>query len=263
MWRKTSGYSTLCVILGLLGLVACGPSQEEQLAAAQAEALAALEESRDALQAKRQELADARAELEAAIDEGAEDAADQIAELEAKVAELQTQALEMSDAFNEEVVSFINNDPPIEGEPLTETQLAVIRMKSAEDMIVAQEHIDKGGDHKRAIDIYTQALIVDPDNEDLKAALAEAEELRYMSQERFSQVAKGMSEDEVRELLGQPNLRNIREYPERNVVAWFYPTTEEGDAAAVWFRANKAGDREVYQIKFEAIVKDQETGPDE
>ncbi len=69
-----------------------------------------------------------------------------------------------------------------------------------------------------------------------------------------------MTEAEVRAALGQPNLRNIREYPERNVVAWFYPTTEAGDAAAIWFRPNKAGDKIVYQTKYEAIKKD-EGGP--
>lgn len=262
MRRITSVFSALTLAIGFLGLVACGPSQEEKLATAQNETLDALEADKEALDAARAELKGARAALEAALDEGAEDAADQIAELEAKVNELQSTIADQSEAFNGAIVDFINSDPPIEGEPLTETQLAGIRMKSSEDLIVAQEHIDKGGDYRRAIDIYTQALMVDPDNEDVKAALAEAEELRYMSQERFAQVKKGMTEKEVRALLGQPNLRNVRDYPERGVSAWFYPTTEAGDAAAVWFKANKGGAPEVYQIKFEAIVKgeDQEAG---
>jgi tetratricopeptide (TPR) repeat protein len=246
------------MFLMLVGLAACGPSQEEQMAAARAEATVQLEEAKEALYAKRQELAEARQALEAAIDEGAEDAADQIAEMEAKVSQLQGEVIGMSDEFSEAVVTFINEDPPTEGEPLTESQLVGIRMKSAEDLIVAQEHIDKGGDYRRALDIYNQALIVDPGNPDIEAAIARAEELRFMTQERLSQVKKGMSEREVRDLLGQPLLRNVREYPDRKVVAWFYPTTEEGDAAAVWFRANKAGDREVYQTKFEAIQKDSE-----
>ncbi len=259
MRRSTSVFSSLALTLALGLLAACGPSQEEQMAAAQAEAMAQLEQGKADLEAKRQELADAKAQLQAALEEGAEDAADQIAELEGNVERLRGEAGAMSDEFISGVVEFINADPPIEGEPLSENQLAGIRMKSAEDMIVAREHIDKGGDHRRAIDIYNQALMVDPDNPDLQAALAEAEEMRYMTQERFGQVSKGMTEDEVRALLGQPNLRNVRDYPERKVVAWFFPTTEEGDAAAVWFRANKAGENAVYQIKFEAIKKDVET----
>ncbi len=255
MRRTTSVLSLAVTALVVLGLVACGPSQEEQLATAQAEAVALLEEGKAGLEAARQDLADAKAALAAAIDEGAEDAADQIAELEANVEQLENDAANKADEFNGAIVDFINADPPIEGEPLTEAQLAGIRMKSAEDLIVAQEHIDKGGDYRRAMDIYSQALMVDPDNEDLKAALALAEELRYMTQERFEQVEKGMSQDDVRGLLGQPNLRNVREYPERGVTAWFYPTTEAGDAAAVWFRGDEP---KAYQLKFDAIVKEAE-----
>ena len=253
MRRRTSVFSSVGLTLALVAFVACGPSQEEQMAAAQAEALAELEQGKTDLEAKRQELADAQAALQAAIDEGAEDAADQIAEMEGAVETLRGEMEAMSDDFSSKIVDFINSDPPIEGEPLSESQLAGIRMKSAEDLIVAREHIDKGGDYRRAIDIYNQAMLVDPDNAELQAALAEAEELRYMSAERFGQVSKGMTEDDVRGALGQPNLRNVRNYEDRGVTAWFYPTTEAGDAAAVWFREGK-----VYQVKFEAIVK--ETG---
>lgn len=255
----TSSFAAACLVSMVTLLVACGPSQEEQIATAQAEALSQLDEGKAALYAKRQELSDAKAAL-AAIDLEAEGAADQMAEMEASVEKLGGEVIGMGEDFNTAVVDFINSDPPIEGEPLTETQTAVIRMKSAEDMVIAQEHIDKGGDYKRAIDIYNTALAIDPDNEDLKAAVALAESLRYMTQERFSQVEKGMTDEDVRGLLGSPNLRNVREYPERNVKAWFYPTTEAGDASAVWFRPNKDGDNVVYQTKFEAIVKDTEEG---
>ncbi len=260
MRRCTGVFSSVGMALVLASLAACGPSQEEQLTAAQQEAFGQLEEAKAALDAKRQELADTRAALEAAIGEGAEGAADQIAELEASVKRLQGEIAAESDAFSSAIVDFINADPPIEGEPLTESQLAGIRMKSAEDILVAKEHIEKGGDYKRAIDIYTQALIVDPDNPALKTALAEAEQDRFLTQERFSQVQKGMTEAKVRELLGQPNLRNVRDYPERKVRAWFYPTSDEGDAAGVWFRANKAGDYVAYQTKFDAIEKNQNKG---
>lgn len=252
MRRTMSTFTAACIGLALLGLVACGPSQEEQAAAAQAEQLTQLEEGKAALDAKRQELADLQGEL-GAIDESEEGAADRQAELEGEISRLEGEVIDASEELSSAVVDFINADPPIEGEPLTESQQAGIRIKSAEDMVVAREHIDKGGDYRRAIDIYNQALQVDPDNPDLQAALAEAEELRWMTQERFSEVKKGMSTDEVRATLGQPNLRNVRDYPEREVTAWFYPTHENGAAAAVWFRAGKSGDQEVYQTKFEAI----------
>ena len=57
-----------------------------------------------------------------------------------------------------------------------------------------------------------------------------------------------------RRVLGQVNLHNVREYPDKDVVAWFYPTAEDGSAAAVWFQpAKDGGALEVYQIKFKAI----------
>lgn len=253
----TSVFAVACLVSMVALMVACGPSQEEQLATAQTEALTELQAGKDALDAKRQELADARAAL-AAVDDSAEDAEDQLAELDAAMGKLEGEVIGMSDDFATAIVDFINSDPPVEGEPLSETQLAVIRMKSSEDMVIAQEHIDKGGDYRRAIDIYNQALLVDPDNPDLQAAVTLAEELRFMSQDRFSQVEKGMTDEDVRALLGSPNLRNVREYADRNVTAWFYPTTEAGDASAVWFRPNKAGDNVVYQTKWEAIVKEAE-----
>lgn len=255
MRRSTSVFLSSALALVLTSLVACGPSQEEKLAAAQSAAFGELEQAKKALDAKRQELADARAALEAAIEEGAEDAADQIAEMEASVQKLRDEIADETEKFNNDIVAFINSDPPIEGEPLTESQQAGIRMKSSEDILIAKEHIEKGGDYRRAIDIYNQAMVVDPDNPELQAALASAEENRYLSQEKFSQVQKGMTERQVRELLGQPNLRNMRDYPERKVKAWFYPTTEAGDAAGVWFR-EKGGNQVVYQVKFDAIKKE-------
>jgi hypothetical protein len=75
-----------------------------------------------------------------------------------------------------------------------------------------------------------------------------------MTEEKFAVAEKGMSEADIRRVLGQVNLHNIREYPDKDVVAWFYPTAEDGSAAAVWFQPEKdTGALEVYQVKFKAI----------
>ena len=142
----------------------------------------------------------------------------------------------------------------IEGEPPSERQLAALHMKSDEDIALAKEWIDKGGDYKRAIDIYTNALRFDPGNEALEQALAEAEELRFMSAERFAAAKKGMTEAEVREALGQVNLHNIKTFPDGKVevVAWFYPTADNGAAAAVWFRDEKDA-KKVYKLNYEEV----------
>jgi len=58
-----------------------------------------------------------------------------------------------------------------------------------------------------------------------------------------------MSEAEVIAALGRPLARNIRDYPEKKVTAWFYPKSDNGEAAGVFFNAKK----EVYSTDFNAV----------
>ena len=73
-----------------------------------------------------------------------------------------------------------------------------------------------------------------------------------MTRATFAQAQKGMDPDEVRRLLGQPNLNNVRTYPDRNVVGWFYPRDASGTAAAVWFH-KEDGKLVVYLTDFDAL----------
>jgi tetratricopeptide (TPR) repeat protein len=206
-----------------------------------------LQQSKRALDGRRTELA--RLQGEAAAAEGAPELAPQVAELDRAVTA-------QAEEFASRLVAFLNDDPMLEGVAPSERQLAAVRMKSAEDLILAQEWIDKGGDYKRALDIYDTALALDPDNGELEAARATAEAARLMTAERFALASRGMSEAQVRSVLGQPNLHNIREYPERGVVAWFYPISERGDAAGVWFEVDaETGASTAYQLKYDAIQR--------
>jgi hypothetical protein len=240
----------------LAGVTACGPS-EEQLAAkadqARQEEMAALRQEKQDLDRLRAEARELLQQIES--DESAEEAAEAGApspeDLQAKLDQLQQEIETKSTDLYNHVVEFINTDPPVEGEPRTEVQIEAISMKSDEDMLVAQEYIDKGGDYRRAISIYEDALRVDPDNPALQQALAEAQEMRWMTEERFSAVKKGLTEAEVRDLLGQPNLYNVRDYEDRGVTAWFYPKDESGAAAAVWFRGKP---RKVYKLNFNELA---------
>jgi hypothetical protein len=150
-------------------------------------------------------------------------------------------------------VAFLNADPPREGRAPSERQQAALRMKSDEDILVAQEYIDQGGDFETAIAIYRSALAVDPDYPRLKEALAAAETRRFMTRELFSRVKEGMKPEEVRLLLGQPNPHNVREYPEHRVLGWFYPKDASGAAAAVWFETASGGPV-VYRLDFDAVA---------
>lgn len=256
--------------LVLTGLAACGPSEEEIEAQADEQhrqLLADLESQQQELRAKRQELRDLEARLEARLeggpeeDDGAGDGEGDAAEaeveaagedLEARIQQLQTQVNDAAEDFYNAIGTFLNDEVPmLQGEEPTEIQKSALRMKSSEDMLLAREYIEKGGDYKRAINIYQQALLVDPDNPELQAALAEAQGNRFMTEERFSQVKNGMNEGEVREVLGPPNLYNVKEYPDQDVTAWYYPKNEQGAAAAVFFRP-RGGELRVYKIDFEA-----------
>jgi outer membrane protein assembly factor BamE (lipoprotein component of BamABCDE complex) len=93
--------------------------------------------------------------------------------------------------------------------------------------------------------------MADPDSQKLLDAKADAERLQYMDEERFSQVKKGMTQDEVRSLLGTANARNIREYAEDNTVGWFYRREDHG-AAGVFFK-EKQGVWTAVVVDFNAL----------
>ena len=246
MLRKLNLWALALVLVAGLGALACGGAEDEaatQAAARQTE-LEALQQEKQALDAQRQELAAARQTAQQA--EGDAEAA-----AEAEVQRLEAAVGDAMEAFNEKLVAFINADPPIQGEPLSDTQLAAVRMLSDENILTAQEHIEKGGDYRKAIGIYEQSLQVDPDNPSLQEALARAEAERFMDEERFAAAKKGMNEEQVRQALGTPLRQNVKEY-DQGRVAWLYRVNEQGAAAAVWFRPVD-GALEVYETNFEQV----------
>lgn len=82
---------------------------------------------------------------------------------------------------------------------------------------------------------------------------APAEPPRYVTQEAFEAVKKGMTPDEVRQVLGAPRPANVKNYEDRGAVAWFYPTDDQGRAAAVYFQNRKNDGQKVYETDFEAV----------
>ena len=249
------------IAIGLF-VVACGGSSGQN---AQAEAeWTWLTETKQELDGKRAQLADLRqkamdAQVAEAVAEDmeAEEVEGEIEEIEedfgSQITDFEEEIAGQTDEFTVRLVAFLNSDPMTEGEEPTERQVAALGLKSSEDIILAQEWIEKGGDYKRAIEIYETALMFDSGNSELTQALAQAQADRWMNEERFAVVATGMSEAEVRMHLGQANLHNVREYEDKGVIAWFYPTAEGGSAAAVWFQLDDDGLMTVYQVKFQAV----------
>jgi tetratricopeptide (TPR) repeat protein len=199
-----------------------------------------LQESRKALAGRREQLAQVPAPGKPAPPERAP---------------LEKDVMARSEELSHRLIDFINANPPAEGEKPAGRLLEALRMKSDEDIVLAHQFIEQGGDYRRAIEIYEAALAIDPDNPRLKGELAEARAHRYMTAERFAQIKKGMTQDEVRALLGQPNVRDVRDFPERGVTAWFYAKDADGRAAAVWFsRENpEKAAGVVYRADFNAV----------
>jgi hypothetical protein len=227
----------------LAGALGCGESEEAKQAANQAARQTEwswLETAKKDLDAKRGEVAALEARAAAGED------------VAAAIATAQGAVEAAEDEHGQRLAKFINDDPPVVGEPMKPLQVAAIRMKSAEDIHIAGEFVAQGGDYRKAIEILQSAKVADPDNPELEAAIARTEAERYMSAERFAGVKKGMTEAEVRALLGVPYHRNVKEYPDKQVTAWFYPTNPSNDAAGVYFNAKKV----VYDFKFEAIKAD-------
>lgn len=235
-------------LFGLASLTACGaPADEDPAARTHAAAAGAewtwLKRAGEELDARRQELARAEAD---ARKSGKDSAADPAVQTLARDVRTRT------DELRRRLLDFINGNPPVLGEKPTGHTLEAIRRKSDEDILIAAEHMNEGGDYRTAIDVYEAALAVDPDNPRLRQALEKAQALRYMTRERFAQVQEGMTADQVRTLLGPPNANDVREYPERRVTAWFYARDGKGAAAAVWLE--KKGDRQVvYEADFDAL----------
>ena len=229
------------LLLGAVTLLpGCGPRQDERQDARQDEVTVAqwdwLQQTRQRLDLQRKRLA----QLEAATAETPS----------ADLVRLRKEVDDLAEDFNRRLVEYVNAHAAGGGETPGERQLAAIRMKSDEDILLAREYIEEAGDYRRAIEIYETALAADPDNPRLRAELESARARRYVTRERFALAKEGMTQDEVRRLLGPPNLQDVRDYPERGVTAWFYPKDASGAAAAIWFRK---ADSAVYQLDFDAI----------
>lgn len=233
---------TLCAFLP----VSCGPSADPRDEAAAASRSATAEAEWRWLVGSKQTLDGKRAELAALRSQPPAPPSQE------RIAQLETEVDSLSRELGRRLVELINSDPPVVGEPLTERQKSAIRMKSDEDIVLARDYIERGGDYRRAIEIYESALIVDPGYARLREELDRARAQRYMTRERFEQVKEGMKADEVRGVLGQPNLHNVKDYKDKGVSAWFYPKDASGAAAAVYFE-KKGGETRVYAANFDAI----------
>ena len=109
----------------------------------------------------------------------------------------------------------------------------------------ANEFMNQAGDYRKAIDLLQTAegyfdAVGAKAPEDLTATLAHAKEYRYLSQDRFEKVRKGMTEAQVKEITGTPFYANIRENEVRGkkITSWLF-NREDNEVAALYFDKGK------------------------
>lgn len=242
-------------LIATLALVGCGdPEEEARLAkeAAETEAWSIVETAKSSLDTLRQEQSGLQARISEAAAEGSEVTQEELASLKTQAEELAAKVTTGRDELTTLAINFINEAGVNEGEEVPERVQSAIRLKTDGDMSIASEYIDQAGDYSRALEIYNSALTNDPDNQMLQEAIASAEELRWMNEERFALAKKGMTEDEVTAVLGPVNQRRIQDYPKKKISAWYYPKGPDQGAAGVFFQQKGEGAYKVYKVDFNA-----------
>lgn len=252
------------ILLGLVAiplimapLTGCGgkAKEEAQKLAQLGDQLSQIKADWAGLRQQREDLAAARsalAEAEAVPARKRDDASKaQLQELPAKITELEQSTSAGYDALQEKLAAFLTtglNEYP--DAPATSEGLKIY---ADEGIFNAEDIIRKSGDYKKAIETlqtaksYFETVGLEPYGP-LKDAMTRYDDLRYITRERFDQIKKGMTEDEVSAIAGVPYYMNKKRDEKRGVEYWLYPR-REGGAAAVYF--NKR--RTAYSKKFDAV----------
>lgn len=233
-----------------------GPSEEDLKLAAFQEQAAAMKQAYEGLVSLRAEIEAAEltvAELQEIPENELTD--EQKLEIEELTAKVDSAAVEGENAFEgvQGMVADLLNVGINEYPESNETADALM-IYADEAIFVADDMVAKSGDYKKAIDHlgnaegYFQAAGLSSYHP-LMAKIAELDDWRYVTEERFDQVKKKMTKDEVSAVVGQVYFRNIQEDPDKGVETWLYKK-REGGAAAFYF---KIKNEKVYDKNWEAV----------
>jgi hypothetical protein len=241
-----------------------GPSEEElKLAEFQEQATVMNEAYGNLLEMRnRIETAEARISELQEIPEG-ELTDEQKLELEELPATIETLSAETEAAFEtvQGMVADLLNVGINEYPESPETADALV-IYADEAIFVADDMVEQAGDYKKAIDHlgnaegYFQAAGLSSYHP-LVAKIAELDDWRFVTQERFDQVKNGMTKEEVAALVGQVYYRNVQESPDKGVETWLYKK-REGGAAAFYFKikTQKVYDKNWEAVSVQAVVSD-------
>ena len=107
---------------------------------------------------------------------------------------------------------------------------------AAEKIYIGDQYLNVLSRYDIAITRYREALQIDPANQDAVQRIALAEERRFVSMNSFATVKTGMSEQDVRKLVGLPREDWIKQVVQNSRVysVWIYPKAD-GGASAIYF----------------------------
>jgi len=256
-FRLLSVCVVLVAVMGLVQGCSRGPSEEDLKLAAFQEQFAVLETEYNTLVEKRAEIDVAEAalvELQAIPENKLTD--EQKVELEEIQAALEASAAGSEAGFEQVqnlLADFLNIG--MNEFPGSQETADALLYYADEAILVAEDMVVKSGDYKKAIDHlstaegYFNAAGLTPYHP-LVAYIALLDDWRFITQERFDEVKKGMTKEAVVEAVGQVYFRNIQESQAKGVESWLYKK-REGGAAAFYFKI-KTG--KVYDKNWEAVA---------
>src|SRR5581483_9841101 len=207
--RSSSRISlALLAIVSLSAMTAgCRDGVTGRAAAARAREWATITAEKRALDVARTALREERARLRSAPVRADGTLADEAsASLQKDVDARERAVASASRALEERLQRFATGFTVRAGEAPPPALVAAVHLKSDEDIAIAQEWIERGGDYRHALAIYEAQQRIDPAYAPLAEAIAHARDMRAVTPARCAQVRPGMSAVEVRALLGPVNV---------------------------------------------------------
>jgi outer membrane protein assembly factor BamE (lipoprotein component of BamABCDE complex)/outer membrane murein-binding lipoprotein Lpp len=250
------GYWLVVVILVLLAGCSSGPSEEELAQQQAQEQLTAVRQAYADLQQLRADIAADQTtinEIEAVPEtKRTDEQKAQLEELGATLEQKRARSEETYDGLQAQLADFLN--VALNTFPNSPETAEALKIYADEAILVADDIVAKAGDYKKAINHLSGAkgyydavgLEVYPA---LLAKIDELDSWSFITEERFAEIKKGMTKDEVKAVAGVPYYGNIQEDEKRGVETWLYKK-REGGAAAVYFKI-KTG--KVYSTNFDAV----------
>lgn len=232
---------TFAIALAGVVTIGCGSEGRDRQDIDLSAELAVVEEARAAYDEAWQRLQDLEAEQKELKGKSrlTADERARLSELEEELEEAKAAHDEAFSADDDALTGFLNE--ALNAAPDDPATLRGLRLYADKAMRNANTFMTVSGDYRRAIEILETAAsyfeAVDaPAPEDLKEAIARAKYLRFLSKERFDQVARRMTKEEVKAITGTPFFPNIREHESggRKIVTWFF-NRADGEVAAIHF----------------------------